>query len=144
MMQRTIPRATAHVAPLAALLVCVFASVPAQAEQDPLVAARLAAVDGDHARCAELADQGRKAKGASWQAHNVFASCVALDAQKRKSELGAEKYEARMLTAIETIEFLITGDLLPSVRERLKFSQIAVDMRKQLAADLAAMQNAGE
>lgn len=122
--------------PLAATLLLVLSiqSAPAIAS-DLLVEARLAAIDGNHRRCADLADQARNQSGANWQAHNIYASCLALDAEKQKPDIGAEHYKAQILKAIRVFEELATGELELLSRNRMRFAQMAIELRKRLKSE---------
>lgn len=126
-------------------IVCAasFATAPVRADGS-LVEARKAAIDGDHARCVTLAEKARRASPETWHAHQVYASCAAIDAQKNKNTLGPAKYEAQMMSAIEAMELLATGDLIPTARQKLQFSNMAIEMRKRLTDDLAHWKKDGE
>lgn len=106
---------------------------------DALTKARLAAIEGRHGDCVELAKVARKQHPNLWQAKQVYASCTAIDAQKRKAELGPDAYEAKVLDAIEVMERIIEDDSSMPSRQRLQFSYMAIDMRNQLKTDLAKM-----
>lgn len=120
-------------------LLFVSASTGSSGAGDRLSEARIAAIDGDHARCADIADDVRKSQAANWYAHQVYASCVALAAQKNKDELGADKYEAESLKAIAAIEEIVLNGKNLTSRQRVKFSHMAIEMRKQLSRDLVEM-----
>lgn len=118
-----------------AFLAVVVTGSGANAE-DLLLKAQMAAVEGDHARCAELADKVRKDVPENWRAQQVFASCAALDAQAKKQALGKAGYENKVLEAIEAIEGLLGETSTLTSRQQLHFSFMAIEMRKQLARDL--------
>lgn len=107
---------------------------------DQLTAARLAAVNGDHARCAALSDKVRKSDQSSWYAHQVYASCESIDARKKRDQLGRDKFESQSLKAIAAIEDIVANGKNLSARQRIKFSHMAVEMRTQLQRDLDDME----
>ena len=130
-------RVPAYALALAAMAV-LTAPRPFAADTGELMnEARKAAIEGDHARCAQLSDRVRKTKDGPWQAHKVFASCAALEAQAKKASLGKEKYEARVLEAIEAIDGLLGDGSTLTSRQQLQFSFMAIEMRKQLERDIA-------
>jgi len=124
------------------LISCLFLTVALSTSAfaaSRLDQARMAAVDGDHARCALIADEIRKSDNTSWYVNQVFASCRSLDARKNKDKLGPEKFETMSMEAIEAIEEIVSNTDGLTARQRIKFSHMAVEMRKQLAIDLKEM-----
>jgi len=127
------------IAPVTIPLAVMLSTAPPIAAGDRLSEARMAAVEGDFGHCANIADEVRSSPNASWYAHQVFASCLSLDARQNKTELGPEKFEIKSMKAIQAIEHIVsTGKGLTS-RQRIKFSHMAVEMRKQLKRDLDEM-----
>ncbi len=111
---------------------------------DRLTEARMAAVNGDHALCSKISDEVRNSKGSSWYAHQVFASCKSLDARQNRTELGAERFETESMKAIDAIEHIVSNGKALTSRQRIKFSHMAVEMRKQLALDLIEIKTAAQ
>lgn len=88
------------------LLAAGTVSATSTAKANPLMEARMAAVDGDHAKCAKLADKARRIRGATWHAHRVYASCTVFAADARKKELGAAAYKAEIKKAVDALKLL--------------------------------------
>lgn len=121
----------------------LFAIVPTPTNAaDRLSEAQMAAVNGDHARCAAIANDVRKSNDTSWYANQVYASCTSLDARKTRDKVGADKFKINSMKAIEAIEEIVIDGKGLTSRQRIKFSHMAVEMRKQLALDLAEMKTA--
>lgn len=129
---------------LGGVLLSLTGFVDVAAADDPLTKARLAAIEGRHGECVDLAKEARQQNPKLWQANQVYASCTALDAQKRKAELGPKGYEAKVMDAIEVMEGIIQDDTTMTSRQRLQFSYMAIEMRKQLQLDLAEMRDGAE
>ena len=106
---------------------------------DPFMDARVAASEGKHAKCAKLADEARKRDGATWHSHHLHASCTVLGAQSRKDHMTPVEYEAQIMHAVELLENLVAGPLVPMDKHRAQLGYMATEMRKQLVIDLAEM-----
>lgn len=128
-----------------ALIAAAAVALPASGlATDRLAKARLAAVEGDHALCAKVSDDVRKSNTANWYAHQVYASCQALNARDNRATLGFEKYKLESMKAIDAIEDIVTNGRTLTSRQRIKFSHMAVEMRKQLKRDLNEMKTSAQ
>lgn len=103
-------------------------------ELDKLSQARLAAIDGDHATCARLADEARRMPDSSWHAHHVFATCEVYDADAKRAEIGDAAYKGRIEHAISALQFLLDNPgLLVMQEQRSSVQFIVEELTKRIA-----------
>lgn len=95
-----------------------LATSAAYAGLDALSQARLAAIEGNHADCARLADQARRQPDASWHAHHVFATCQIYATEARRDNITKEEYNQGINQAIEALDFLVTTPGLLATEEQ--------------------------
>ncbi|MEM1371093.1 MAG: hypothetical protein AAGG72_02575 [Pseudomonadota bacterium] len=107
---------------------------PAPREEDPLLAARFAAVDGRFEACARLADKARRLPTAVWHAHQVYATCEVFAADEVRTEISADAYTERIGKAVDAFQFLLNtpGVIVASDRRR-SIQFMVAELQKKIA-----------
>lgn len=106
----------------------------AQSDMDKLTRARLAAIDGDHATCAKLADEARRGPHAVWQAHQIYATCQAFVMEAQKGKIPADAYIAGLNKSIDALHFLLaTPGIINSEEQRGSVEFVIEEYEKRIA-----------
>lgn len=114
-------------------LALVFGASTAAAALDTLSKARLAAVDGDHAACAELADKARRLPDSVWHAHHVYATCQIYAVEARKDSITPAQYVDGIAKAIDALRFLLdTPGLLVFQEQRASVEFMVEELAKRI------------
>ncbi len=109
-------------------------AAPAVAALDTLSQARLAAVEGDHAKCADLADKARRQPDAVWHAHHVYATCQIYAVEAQKEKLSTAEYDTGIAKAIDALQFLLdTPGLLVIQEQRASVEFMVEELGKRLS-----------
>lgn len=116
------------------LLAIWAGNLPASAEMDIVSKARLAAVKGDHATCAKLADEARRQPGASGHVHHLYATCQTFAADARRPVLSDAEYAAELSKAVAAYQFMLnTPGLLPHLEHRASVEFIVQQLEGRIA-----------
>lgn len=116
------------------LLAIGAGSLPVSAETDIVSKARLAAVQGDHATCAKLADEARRQPGANGHVHHLYATCQTFAADARRPGLSDAEYAAELSKAVAAYQFLLnTPGLLPHLEHRASVEFIVQQLEGRIA-----------
>ncbi len=106
----------------------------AQENMDKLTRARLAAVEGDHATCAKLADEARRGPHAVWQAHQLFATCQGFVMEAQKGKIPPAAYIAGLNKSIDALHFLLsTPGIINSEEQRGSVEFVIEEYEKRIA-----------
>lgn len=105
----------------------LFASANANAGPDTLSQARMAAIEGNHAACAELADKARREANAVWHAHHVYATCQIYATEARRATISKAEYADGINKAIDALQFLANTPGLLSTEEQRASVQFVVE-----------------
>jgi hypothetical protein len=118
----------------AVLIAAVAGSASASADTDLVSKARMAAVQGDHATCAKLADEARRQPGAGGRVHHLYATCQTFAADARRSELSDADYATELGKAIEAYRLLLqTPGLIPHIEERASVEFVIEELEGRIA-----------
>jgi len=118
----------------AVLLATVAGITAALADTDIVTKARLAAVEGDHATCAKLADEARQQPGADGRVHHLYATCQTFAADARRSELSDADYAAELSKAVAAYQFLLnTPGIIPHLEHRASVELIVEELEGRIA-----------
>jgi len=90
----------------------------ANAGLDTLSQARMAAVQGEHATCAKLADQARRKRDAVWHAHHVYATCQIYAVEADRQALSDDEYATGIEKAVDALRFLLNTPGLLVIQEQ--------------------------
>jgi hypothetical protein len=113
----------------------ISAATGLDAGLDTLSQARMAAIEGDHAGCARLADRARRQRDAVWQAHHVYATCQIYAIEAQRERISQEKYANGITKAIDALQFLLATPGLLIIQEQRSSVQFMVDeLNKRIAA----------
>lgn len=116
------------------LTVYLLAATSASAGLDVLSQARMAAIEGQHAKCAELADKARREQNAVWHAHHVYATCKIYATEAAKDKISNADYVAGIQDAIDSFKFLVeTPGLLVSEEQRGSVYFMIEELNKRIA-----------
>ncbi|MCH9808863.1 MAG: hypothetical protein K0U74_14135 [Alphaproteobacteria bacterium] len=119
----------------ALLMAVATAQTPATAAPDQLSQARMAAIDGDHGKCAQLADKARRQKTAVWQAHHVYATCQIYATEARKDKISKSEYADGINKAVDALKFILdTPDILVNEEHRASVLFLINEMDKRITA----------
>jgi len=111
----------------------VFASANAFAGLDTLSQARMAAIEGNHASCADLADKARREADAVWHAHHVYATCQIYATEARRAEISGTEYAEGINKAIDALQFLVnTPGLLATEEQRASVQFMMQELAKRI------------
>lgn len=120
---------------VAILFPAVFAVTHLHASLDTLSQARMAAIEGDHASCAKLADRARRQRDSVWQAHHVYATCQIYAIEAQRENISQEAYADGIAKAIDALQFLLNTPGLLVIQEQRSSVQFMVDeLSKRIAA----------
>lgn len=119
----------------AAIVFCGCNLALAQDGADDLIKARLAAVEGDHATCARLADKARRLPNAVWQAHQLYASCQAFAIEAQRDKISVGEYISGLNKSIDALQFLLeTPGLINSEEQRGSIQFVIQEFEKRIAS----------
>ena len=105
----------------------------ANAGLDTLSQARMAAVQGEHATCAKLADQARRKRGAVWHAHHVYATCQIYAVEADRQALSDDEYATGIEKAVDALRFLLnTPGLLVIQEQRASVEFMVEELGKRI------------
>ena len=105
----------------------------ANAGLDTLSQARMAAVQGEHATCAKLADQARRKRGAVWHAHHVYATCQIYAVEADRQALSDDEYASGIKKAVDALRFLLnTPGLLVIQEQRASVEFMVEELGKRI------------
>jgi hypothetical protein len=105
----------------------------ANAGLDTLSQARMAAVQGDHATCAQLADQARRERDAVWHAHHVYATCQIYAVEADRQALSDDEYATGIEKAVDALRFLLnTPGLLVIQEQRASVEFMVKELGKRI------------
>ena len=90
----------------------------ANAGLDTLSQARMAAVQGEHATCAKLADQARRKRDAVWHAHHVYATCQIYAVEADRQAPSDDEYATGIEKAVDALRFLLNTPGLLVIQEQ--------------------------
>jgi len=111
----------------------MFASAIANAGLDTLSQARMAAIEGKHASCAELADQARREPDAVWHAHHVYATCQIYAVEAQREQITQAEYASGINKAIDALQFLAnTPGLLATEEQRASIQFMVQELVKRI------------
>ncbi|KUO57196.1 MAG: hypothetical protein APF80_04220 [Alphaproteobacteria bacterium BRH_c36] len=115
------------------LIAAVLASTNASAGQDILSQARMAAIAGNHASCADLADKARRQPDAVWHAHHVYATCQIYAMEARRATISKREYAKGINKAIDALQFLVnTPGLLATEEQRASVLFVMEELAKRI------------
>ncbi|MBU2580215.1 MAG: hypothetical protein KJ622_00660 [Alphaproteobacteria bacterium] len=116
-------------------LAASFSAANAHADLDTLSLARIAAVEGRHAECAELADKARRQPNAVWHAHHVYATCQIFATEARRGTLTGAEYSKAINKAREALQLLVrTPGLLATEEQRASVEFVMEELDKRIEA----------
>ena len=105
----------------------------ANAGLDTLSQARMAAVQGEHATCAKLADQARRKRDAVWHAHHVYATCQIYAVEADRQALSDDEYATGIEKAVDALRFLLnTPGLLVIQEQRASVEFMVKELGKRI------------
>lgn len=114
-------------------LLVALSTKGASAGLDTLSQARMAAVEGNHAQCAELADKARRQPNAVWHAHHVYATCQIYATEARRETLTKAQYTEGINKAIEALQLLVrTPGLLATEEQRASVEFVIDELNKRI------------
>lgn len=120
---------------LSLTLIAILAATGTAAGLDTLSQARMAAVEGDHKTCAELADKARRQPDAVWHAHQVYATCQIYAIEAQRDALSREEYADGIAKAVDALQFLLdTPGLLVFQEQRDSVQFMVEELSKRIAA----------
>lgn len=102
-------------------------TAPVLAAGDLLTQARMAAVEGNHEKCASLADAARREPTAVWRAHHVYATCQIYVTEARKPDIAAAEYASELRKAIDALQFLLDTPGILVIQEQRASVELMVD-----------------
>lgn len=116
-----------------AVIAATFASPSTAVGLDTLSQARMAAIEGKHAACAELADAARRQPDAVWHAHHVFATCQIYATEAKRETISQAEYANGIHEAIDALQFLAnTPGLLATEEQRASVQFMIEELLKRI------------